>query len=554
MHRPVDRPVPRESDALTTQSHVPDDLRTEALATIQEAVRTRTWEALEGLVDRLWFSLESVCGEEFLAATALVSDAEMEDRPQLMVGVLLSTIGRDSQDDASLHKVLRRYVEIGARYATRLETMRTRDDLLAAGAAAVTAVRFRRRFEAAEQLGAWIETTAARLPLSRHSQGGRARLAGWLSLQRGLTATLAGDLTRASAYYTQAVSEAGEPPYRHFAGINASANLALIDAVNGRHESAQRSLDAIGTRTTASRADPLLTLGATLARGFTALDSLDLCTVTSTLDAVGDDTHVELWPFVASLRAGHDLLGDEPSAGLHRLDSAHADHGLEPTDPTVVAGLLQRARVELLARAGQVNRALRAIETSELSPALWLVPEARIHLLAGHHQTAFTIASRGVWHSTVSRSDLVELHLVRAAAALADGLETEAKESLAAADTLGARDTLLRGFALLPSRYLSAFGHVGFPLSTEALLKIEATRTAPYRPVLRLVALTARERTILHALAQGGSTTDIASRLFVSVNTVRTQVKSIYRKLGVSSKHHALARAQQLGLIDEPAG
>ncbi len=43
--------------------------------------------------------------------------------------------------------------------------------------------------------------------------------------------------------------------------------------------------------------------------------------------------------------------------------------------------------------------------------------------------------------------------------------------------------------------------------------------------------------------------TEIAGELFVSVNTVKTHVKSIYRKLDVSSRREAVARARQLRLI-----
>jgi LuxR family maltose regulon positive regulatory protein len=42
---------------------------------------------------------------------------------------------------------------------------------------------------------------------------------------------------------------------------------------------------------------------------------------------------------------------------------------------------------------------------------------------------------------------------------------------------------------------------------------------------------------------------EIAGRLFVSHNTVRSQVGSIYRKFGVSSRNDAVERATTLGLL-----
>jgi LuxR family maltose regulon positive regulatory protein len=45
---------------------------------------------------------------------------------------------------------------------------------------------------------------------------------------------------------------------------------------------------------------------------------------------------------------------------------------------------------------------------------------------------------------------------------------------------------------------------------------------------------------------------EIAERLFVSRNTVKTQAISIYRKLGVSSRAEAIDRAAELGLLEKP--
>jgi LuxR family maltose regulon positive regulatory protein len=38
--------------------------------------------------------------------------------------------------------------------------------------------------------------------------------------------------------------------------------------------------------------------------------------------------------------------------------------------------------------------------------------------------------------------------------------------------------------------------------------------------------------------------------LFLSPHTIKTQAKSIYRKLGASTRSQAVTRAQQLGLLD----
>jgi LuxR family transcriptional regulator, maltose regulon positive regulatory protein len=63
-------------------------------------------------------------------------------------------------------------------------------------------------------------------------------------------------------------------------------------------------------------------------------------------------------------------------------------------------------------------------------------------------------------------------------------------------------------------------------------------------------SLTAAELRLLPMLATHWSFQEIAERLFVSRNTVKTQGMSIYRKLGVSSRGDAIAAAADLGLLD----
>jgi LuxR family transcriptional regulator, maltose regulon positive regulatory protein len=61
--------------------------------------------------------------------------------------------------------------------------------------------------------------------------------------------------------------------------------------------------------------------------------------------------------------------------------------------------------------------------------------------------------------------------------------------------------------------------------------------------------ITERESDVLDLLAGDLSTPQMAHNLFVAPSTVRTQIKSIYRKLGVSSRDEAVAEARARGLI-----
>jgi len=62
-------------------------------------------------------------------------------------------------------------------------------------------------------------------------------------------------------------------------------------------------------------------------------------------------------------------------------------------------------------------------------------------------------------------------------------------------------------------------------------------------------ALTRRERSVLAMLAEGKSYAEVGLKLGVSENTVRSHVRSIYEKLGVSSKTEAVMTGLRLGLV-----
>jgi DNA-binding CsgD family transcriptional regulator len=62
-------------------------------------------------------------------------------------------------------------------------------------------------------------------------------------------------------------------------------------------------------------------------------------------------------------------------------------------------------------------------------------------------------------------------------------------------------------------------------------------------------ALTARELDVVRLLARGRSYAQIADELGISVHTVTSHIKSLYRKLGVRSAVAAVVRAAELRLV-----
>ena len=61
--------------------------------------------------------------------------------------------------------------------------------------------------------------------------------------------------------------------------------------------------------------------------------------------------------------------------------------------------------------------------------------------------------------------------------------------------------------------------------------------------------LSDRELEVLRLLATELTGPEIARRLFVSVNTLRTHTKHIFTKLDVSTRQAAVRRATELGLL-----
>ena len=145
----------------------------------------------------------------------------------------------------------------------------------------------------------------------------------------------------------------------------------------------------------------------------------------------------------------------------------------------------------------------------------------------------------------------------------------------AGGDARGALAPLERALTLAePEGYLQVFVGAGPPMTS--LLKAVTRQRAGWDYPLRLLAgcaddgdtaaattpgdqprrspglidpLSERELDVLRLLATDLDGPDIARRLFVSVNTMRTHTKGIYAKLGVNNRQAAIRRAEELNLL-----
>ncbi|MCL7958746.1 MAG: LuxR C-terminal-related transcriptional regulator [marine benthic group bacterium] len=80
----------------------------------------------------------------------------------------------------------------------------------------------------------------------------------------------------------------------------------------------------------------------------------------------------------------------------------------------------------------------------------------------------------------------------------------------------------------------------------------ELRPSAPGVSAPETALLTARQLEVLELLEQGLYQKEIAARLFISPETVKTHLALIYRKLGVSNRRHAIDEARTRGLITRP--
>lgn len=91
--------------------------------------------------------------------------------------------------------------------------------------------------------------------------------------------------------------------------------------------------------------------------------------------------------------------------------------------------------------------------------------------------------------------------------------------------------------------HASALAERDKPAGSNVAIVIEAAKSAEVAPIIiEAYSLTGRERDVLAAIARGGTTAEIAAELFLSPHTVRDYVKTVFEKVGVSSRNELVAK------------
>jgi LuxR family maltose regulon positive regulatory protein len=257
----------------------------------------------------------------------------------------------------------------------------------------------------------------------------------------------------------------------------------------------------------------------------------------------------------ALLMAGSDV-GE--AHRLARAARAAAEVWALPDGVSARAGVVEGA---LLAFAGEVERArvaLAIMPAKELPGEVSLV-EARLALADGEPAEAMRRLQADLDGATVLLHPATRIEALALSAVarhlLHDDDEALAlvERALAEAQPQGYRQPLLAvGPQLreLLKRRVRA-GTAQRSLAEELIQALEQRERATGKDHhhLLLDPLSGREEAVLRYLPTLMSKAEIASELFVSVNTVKTHTKNIYRKLDVGTRTEAIKRARSLNLV-----
>jgi LuxR family maltose regulon positive regulatory protein len=224
---------------------------------------------------------------------------------------------------------------------------------------------------------------------------------------------------------------------------------------------------------------------------------------------------------VVASAARHDACQGRPEEGLKRLGSDVVGRGLSVVRPYDVL------RADLLLRCGRPREALEVVDLSSVEGdgvVAWVgaqVTKALAHQQLGDRPRAVEAVADAVREAAGER--LVQPFVAPGG---------QAKPLL---------EELLERGTTHEAMVLEVLSHMeAHPRGTH--------RTSSRSPYF-VDALSDRELEVLERLPSTMTNEQLAQAMFISVNTLRTHMKSINRKLGATGRRDAVRRARQLGLL-----
>ncbi|MFI0406729.1 LuxR C-terminal-related transcriptional regulator [Actinomadura sp. 3N508] len=265
------------------------------------------------------------------------------------------------------------------------------------------------------------------------------------------------------------------------------------------------------------------------------------------------------------LKARADLCQGRPD---HALDDLRAAEEITPR-PRWLDRRLALIAAEANVARGEVEAARRdarradgpdAGRAASLESSLAL---AYADVRAGADRTASALLKEALRRPARAPLDVrVDAWLLDACLAYRDGDPRHGRRSLDRALGLARREEIRRPFAMARSWLRPVLHHdpellhahhpllepLGLLVRTGAVPS-PGTNEPDMNGTAPVERLSPRELEVLRSVAQLMTTQEIAANLYVSVNTVKTHLKSINRKLAVTRRAEAVRRAHQLSLL-----
>jgi len=247
--------------------------------------------------------------------------------------------------------------------------------------------------------------------------------------------------------------------------------------------------------------------------------------------------------------AGRYQGRSQPRADVPKGGNKTLEKFLAPLEADIAMrdGDFSRARLAL-AQAGQD----RATASSAV-----LLAQARLLLAQGDNNGTLSAIDPclDAASSRVTLHDHICALVTACIAARRLGQAEQAAEQLACALALAEPQGMYRPFLDGGAAARSALTVLIRPVSQGAafaariLQRFDTAPASPGQPPVACVPLTSSEIAVLRFLPSHMTNQEIAEALFLSINTVKTHLRSVYRKLGVATRRQAIARGGKLGLL-----
>lgn len=330
----------------------------------------------------------------------------------------------------------------------------------------------------------------------------------------------------------------------------ALGRIALCHALRGSLGDARRTLAEALARPAATPAH--VTSCTATERTTAALIAVD--TMSDDLDDALDvlsryDSTDLTWPFVLLARTRAFLARRQPEEALEAVRLARDSHTVQPG--SYAYDIIGSATISSFASMGDIDAAQEAASEYSGAGALTRLAAVRVFLVQ-HRLTQAERCLRAMTRDgALSPALYAEVVIVSGWAELVGTSDLSRDTALQIHRVVCAPDRR-RLIGTLP-RQLADMVHARLPADDAAqfaALTAGATRIELHeRP-----ALTPGELRVLRALVTHSSAAAIAAEFDVSRNTVKSQLRSLYRKLGCSSREEALRTAVRLYLLSVRAG